>query len=135
MKKSKNKAKRESLKVSSIIILFLALIAGLIHLMQPDTLLKLAAVGYFVLATGTVFKFKSAAAFQEIAPKMLMVYALTTIAMFFVLHGELARTHTFGLISKVAELVLVVMLIGRQRAQKQIGKSWTVPSRHHLMSR
>ena len=135
MKKQTTKAKSQTLTIHNIFILFLAVIIGLIHLLQPDTLLKLNGVGYIVLAAGSVFAIKGAEALLEVAPKMLIVYALTTISMFFVLMGDSAIDHTLGLMTKIIELSLVLMLVIGLRNKKKARKPWVSSSSHHLMSK
>lgn len=134
MKKSNNKATSETLNIGNIMVLFLSAIAGVIHLVQPDTLLKINGLGYLVLAIGAVFTFKGVEELKQVAPKMLIVYTITTIGMYFVLHGINAEGHTIGLITKVVELWLVVVLFTGQRAEKLARKStWAPQSRHRSM--
>ncbi|MFK7805979.1 MAG: hypothetical protein AB8G95_30395 [Anaerolineae bacterium] len=134
MKKSNNKAASETFTIGNIMVLFLAVITGLIHLTQPDTLLKLNGLGYLVLAAGAVFTIKGAEELKVVAPKMLIVYAITTVGMYFVLHGSSAIGDTIGLVTKVVELWLVVVLFSGQRAQKQALKAaWAPQSRHRSM--
>lgn len=135
MKKNTTKPVSQTLSVSNILILFLGVIIGLIHLLQPDTLLKMNGLGYFALAAGSVFAIKGAEALKEVAPKMLIAYALTTISMFFVLMGDSAIGHTVGLITKILELFLVLVLLNGQRNKKQARKAWVSASSHHLMSK
>lgn len=133
--KTNTNAQNQTLTSSAILILFLGIIPGLIHFLQSDTLLKLNGLGYLILVASTVFTIKGVEAFQEVAPKMLIVYALTTIGMYFVLMGDSALGHTLGLATKAIELLLVIMLLNWQRNRKQVRKVWMAQSTHHLMSR
>ena len=132
MKKNNKTITNQTLPVTNIAILFLGVAIGIIHILQPDTLLTLNGVGYIVLTAGSIFTIKGAEAFKEVAPKVLIVYTLTTISMFFVLMGESAIGHTLGLTTKILELLLVLILFVGQRNKKKEGKSWVSASNHHL---
>ncbi|MEM8858511.1 MAG: hypothetical protein AAGD96_09325 [Chloroflexota bacterium] len=125
----KSTREREGMSTSSILILFLSLITGVIHFLQDDPILKLNGVGYFLLAVGVVFRHKDMKDINEAAPKILIVYAVTTIAMFFVLNGETALEHRIGLATKAIEFLLIGVLLVHQRAMKRAAKqSWTAYS-------
>ena len=129
-------AKPTVLTVGNILIVCLSILSGLIHLLQPDMLLKLNGIGYLLLGLGAVVTVKGVEEFKEVAPKMLLAYALMTISMYFVFHGSSAVGHTVGLITKVVELWLVVVLFSGLRAQKKArAKAWAPRSRHHSIRR
>lgn len=119
---------KEGPSTIGILVLFLSVIVGIIHFLQDDPILKLNGIGYFVLAIGVVFKHRELKQFNEVAPKVLVVYAVTTIGMYFLLMGHLAFENSIGLVTKMVEFLLVGMLLIQQRVEKQNVKSWVAQS-------
>ena len=126
--------KKEGLSTIGIVVLFLSTIAGVIHLLQDDPILKLNGVGYFILAIGVVFKHKDLKSFNEVAPKMLAVYATTTIAMYFLLNGDQALENNIGLVTKAVEFLLIGILLVHQRVERQNAKTWVAQSNRRRTS-
>ena len=118
--------------IFTIIIFFLGMATAVIHLIQPDPILKLNGLGYLVLIVGSTLTIKSLDEFNQAAPNMLIFYALTTIGMYFILNGVAALDNQLGMMTKAIEALLVLtMVVSRQAEKRQKARSLFTPQQAH----
>ncbi len=94
-------------------IIVLTLATALIHLILgfrvPDTLFILNGLGYIALLIGLYFV-PQLAGMRSLIRWAFILYTAVTIILFFVFQGADAFSSVLGLVTKVIELALIVLL-------------------------
>ena len=97
----------------SYVIIILTLLTAGIHLFLgltlPDTLFILNGLGYIALLIGLYFV-PQLAGMRKWIRWVFILYTAVTIILFFVFQGADAFSSVLGLVTKVIELALIVLL-------------------------
>ncbi len=107
-----------SLNAQSYRIMGLALLTGLIHLFLGVQvgfpLFILNGLGFIALVVG-LYLVPQLASLRPTIRWALVAYTAVTIIAYFVVNGQQSLDNGFGLLTKAVELILVLLLLIRQR--------------------
>lgn len=98
-------------------IIVLTILTAIVHLLLGRPIFILNGLGYLGLLGLLFLPLSFLRPYRKIAPWVLMGYAALTIILYFVVQGNRAFGNILGLVTKLDEVILLVLLwLERRRA-------------------